>query len=156
MTPSPTAYIGVGHPFLRDDRAGGLVIDALIVLFSGQTLKPLLLNTSGSPENFLGPIIRYRPNHLYLIDAVDMGLEPGATISMEWSPDIQLDAQPFSLPLDKFCLFISTECACPITIYGIQVQKIGYGSQVSEPVLRAIQRLAERLFAEWLKTNSSR
>lgn len=146
-------YIGVGHPFLRDDRAGGLVIKALETLFSEETVKPLLLDTAGSPENFLGPIMRVQPDHVFLIDAVDMAMPPGSVISMEWSKEIHLDAQPFSLPLDKFCQFVATECACPITILGIQAQRIGYGTEVSEPVLDAIRELSVHLYTEWLNNN---
>ena len=149
------AYIGVGHPFLQDDRAGGLVISALAKLFAGSANHPLLLDTSGSPENFLGPIMRYHPNHIFLIDAVDMTMPPGSVVSLNWSTDLHLDAQPFTLPLDKFCLFISTECACPITILGIQAQQIGYGTEVSEVVRQAAQQLANHLFSEWTTSQQS-
>ncbi|NSW52469.1 MAG: hydrogenase maturation protease [Anaerolineae bacterium] len=151
------AILGVGHPFLRDDRAGSLVIQEMkkLVKSGGADDRLLLIDAATSPENFLGPILRHQPTNVVLVDAVDLGKAPGTTVHLTWSPDVHLDAKPFSLPLDKFCLFLTAECGCVITIIGIQAASIGYGTTVSSPVLSAVSNTAQSLLVEWREAVSS-
>ena len=148
-TPCRIALIGIGHPFLSDDQAGLLVVRSIKKELPAKLAELVLCIEAGSnPENFLGPITRFAPDHMLLIDAVLSNQVPGSVLQLDWQPGMNLDYQPFSLPLDKFCQFIHTETKCTISIIGIQAAKVSYGSQVSQDVEEAIEIIKHQLISE--------
>lgn len=148
-TPCRIALVGIGHPFLSDDQAGLLVVRSLKNLLPEELSESVVCIEAGSnPENFLGPITRFVPDHMLLIDAVLSNQPPGSVLHLDWQPGMNLDSQPFSLPLDKFCQFIHTETHCTISIIGIQAIKVSYGSQISPEVEEAIDITKRQLIAE--------
>jgi hydrogenase 3 maturation protease len=79
-----------------------------------------VISAQSNPENIIGPIIRFNPDHMILLDAIS-GNEFGEIAVIPWNEDLSLDTYLFSAPLSKFCTFIQRECDCRITLIGVQI-----------------------------------
>ncbi len=126
------SIIGVGHPLFGDDYIGCWVTDRLKEQFS-QSEKLQIISAESKPENIIGPIIRFQPDHVLLLDAVS-GADPGSIVIIPWEKELLLDTYLFSAPLSKFCTFIHNETGCAIILIGIQIPFSDMSLEVSEPI----------------------
>ncbi len=67
-----TAVLGIGNPLREDDGIGP---------YFASLLSPhpnlLVYDCGQTPENYAGKVLRERPRHVILVDAVDFGAAPG-------------------------------------------------------------------------------
>ena len=78
-----TAMLGIGHELRGDDAAGLEVARRLQALVVGQP-DSLILETGPVPENFTGPLRRFAPDLVLLVDAALMGEPAGAVRWLDW------------------------------------------------------------------------
>ena len=141
--PSKVSVIGVGHPLFGDDYIGCWVTDRLIEKgIESDNLQ--IISAESKVENIIGPIIRFRPDHLLLLDAVS-GIDHGEIVIIPWTEELLLDTYLFSAPLSKFCTFIHNETHCEITLIGIQIPFSDMSMEVSTPIKEAGLQLVEAL-----------
>lgn len=178
------AIIGIGSELRGDDAVGLLVVDYLRRNFRkvgrGVSAEPSdvpiikLFNGGTAPENLTGEIRRFKPGHLIMIDAVDMGKKPGtiALVDLKKTENTVFLTHklPVKLMLDYMAFTITTEIngkattAKPegrrrvaaemtfTTIFiGIQPKTLDFGAPVSKPVMRAGRELANLLKASSIK-----
>ena len=72
------------------------------------------------PESMTGPLREYRPDHILLLDAADMGSQPGTVAFID--PE-RIPAGHFSthaLPLSAVIKFIEKDTGAKVTLVGIQ------------------------------------
>src|SRR5690349_19061121 len=74
---SRLAVIGIGQELCGDDGAGCAVIQSLQER-RGPSETFLALDGGCAPENQTGPLRRFRPSLVVLVDAAQMGIEPGS------------------------------------------------------------------------------
>ncbi|MBN2303967.1 MAG: hydrogenase 3 maturation endopeptidase HyCI, partial [Anaerolineae bacterium] len=75
--PQPrVALVGIGHELNGDDAAGLAVVRALLPLAEGRD-RVSLIDAGPAPENCTGPLRAFAPDLVLLIDAAQMGEEPG-------------------------------------------------------------------------------
>jgi hydrogenase 3 maturation protease len=70
-----TIILGVGQRLRADDGLG----PEICARIAGQ-VHTEVIDAGPVPENFIGPILRSRPQNVILIDAVDLGLAPGSVM----------------------------------------------------------------------------
>ncbi len=70
--------VGVGNPLRADDAAG----PALIERMQGK-VAATLIDVGDVPENYLGPVEAAQPQVVLIIDAADLGANPGDTALIE-------------------------------------------------------------------------
>jgi hydrogenase maturation protease len=72
------AVVGVGSTLRADDAAGMLIVERLSEEFPKEA-HPQLLYCPGetAPENYSGCIRAFKPTHILVVDAADIGLAPG-------------------------------------------------------------------------------
>jgi hydrogenase 3 maturation protease len=162
------AFVGVGQELRGDDAAGVLVIRRLAHLTapghtprsgsgrknpaksrrqsqppeSQQREEPLLFEAGPLPEAAAGPLRRYQPDWVVLIDAADMGEAAG---SIRWLDPLQVEgfsSSTHTIPLSGFARYLSSELGCRVAVLGIQSKNLEFDSPVSEEVLRAIEEMA--------------
>jgi hydrogenase 3 maturation protease len=161
------AFVGVGQELRGDDAAGVLVIRRLIELTSGfdrissasprtqaqQTESrpreaPLLFEAGPLPEAAAGPLRRYHPDWVVLVDAADMGEVAGA---IRWLDPLQAEDLPGSthaIPLSGFANYLSSELGCKVAVLGIQSKTLAFDSPVSDEVRRAIEEITAAIIRE--------
>jgi hydrogenase 3 maturation protease len=103
---------------------------------------------SNAPENCTGPIRRFDPSHLVVVDAADLGEKPGGVQLID--PN-RLDGVPFSthsLPLSVVLGYLLKALpACHVLVVGIQPESLTFGAPPTAAVLDAARRVAEAVRA---------
>jgi hydrogenase 3 maturation protease len=144
--PARIAILGVGNQFRSDDGAGVLIARALSEREGVQASDHILVIEAGhAPENTTGELRRFAPELVLIIDAADMGVEPG---SVQWIPEESIDgmsASTHSLPLSMLARYLTLELNCTVSLLGIQPASNDVGERVSPEVLQAVGEVVEEL-----------
>lgn len=137
------AVLGIGSELRGDDQAGLLVARLLLDSGNMNLSRHRLKVFCGAtvPENLSGEIKRYHPSHLILIDAVDLGSNPG-TVNLIRSdaisgPSFSTHAQPLSVFID----YLRQTTQCEIVVVGIQPKTLEFGSEPSLEVESSAREL---------------
>jgi len=98
-----------------------------------------------APENFTGEIKKFKPSHLFIIDAADTSAKPG-TIDLI-SPEV-VGGVSFSthmMPLKVMVDYISQSIKCKTMIIGIQPKVLKFGSIPSKGVINSAKEVAKTI-----------
>lgn len=124
------ALIGVGNELRGDDAVGCYIAQQL----SG-IRDALVIDAGESPENCAHQLRKHEPKLVFLIDAVDMGMEAGSVIILsaselpEW-----IAVSTHGMPLKLFADYLSCEIKAKVVLIGIQVKSTGLFAPMSEEV----------------------
>lgn len=163
------AFVGIGQELRGDDAAGVLLIRRLEKSLASagdsgfetipsappstggkaytkkrvQASAPFLFEAGPLPEASAGPLRRYQPDYVVLIDAADMGEKAG---TIRWLDPSQVECFPGSthtIPLSGFAGYLTSELGCQVAILGIQTKNLEFDSPVSQEVRRAVDEIAD-------------
>ena len=112
-TESRIAIVGIGNTLRSDDAAGILVARALTSSRLLPDPKPVLVIDAGhAPENCTAELRRFAPDIVLLVDAVEMGEQPGHIRWVEMDEIEGMSASTHSLPLSMLASFLNWELKC--------------------------------------------
>ena len=136
------AIVGIGNTLRSDDAAGMLIARALSQRECAADATHLLICEAGhAPENRTGELRKFAPGLVLLIDAADMGKEPG-TVAWISEEDIDgMSASTHSLPLSMLAKYLTLELGCKVILLGVQPASNEVGEIVSAEVLQAVQEV---------------
>jgi hydrogenase 3 maturation protease len=138
------AVVGVGHEFRGDDFAGSAAARALQERVApGHAL--LVLDAGAAPESFTGPLRRFAPDLILILDAAEMGEAPGAIGWIDPDEVTDVGGPTHALPLPLFAGFLGTSLGCPVRILGIQPAADDFDTPLSGVVEAAVEILAAGL-----------
>jgi hydrogenase 3 maturation protease len=111
------AIVGIGDELSRHDRLGILAARD----FEALRLPAVKVFLAGTiPESFTGPIRRWKPDHVVLIDAADMGTRPG-TVAVIGAQNIRGSRlSTHALPLSLVIKYLEKDVGTRVTLVGIQ------------------------------------
>ena len=158
------AFLGVGSE-LRGDDAAGLLMAALLHEYFQipklGVLAPLRENTSEgfraaagdcvpftatvlvggtAPENVTGEIKRFKPSHLVILDAGDMGKKPGE-MGVYSTEDIHgVSFSTHRLPLSILVKYLAQFDKFQTLLLAVQPSSLAFGAAVSAPVKAAVAK----------------
>ena len=142
---NPKMLLGVGNVLGGDDAVGIYVVrnfkkDGWITIDCGPV-----------PEDFTGDIKKIKPEMIVIVDAADMGLEPGEIriIPKERIPNVALSTH--GMPLIFFMDYLK-DSTKKIILLGIQVKNTEFGSEMSPEIKRAGDKLLDILKSGSLET----
>jgi len=139
---SRVAILGIGSPLMGDDAVGARIAERL----QGKTpcsVLPLVCWTV--PESCTGPIRRFAPTHVLLIDAAQLGQAPGASKLVPAENVLGLSLSTHSMPLRLLADYLSKTTGAKIAVLAIQPKETHMGEGLSEGLQRVAQRLADLL-----------
>ena len=111
------AVVGIGDELHRADRFGILAAKGIEALrLPG--VRVFLAGTT--PESFTAPIRRYRPDHVLLLDAADMGAEPGTVGIIAPGAVSGTRLSTHALPLSVVIEYIERTAKARVTLVGFQ------------------------------------
>jgi hydrogenase 3 maturation protease len=142
------AVLGVGNDMRGDDGAGVWVARALAVR-TRDAPDVLVIDGSTAPENFTGPLRRFRPDLVIEIDAAHLDEPPGSIAWVDWRDADGMSASTHTLPPSVLAQFLSADLGCRVALVGIQPATLEMGGSLSPDVAAAVERLVEQLSA-WL------
>lgn len=149
------AVVGIGNPMRGDDNVGMLVVDLIKKKKKGNILlkNVLLIKTGIIPENFTSKIRRFDPTHVLIIDAAQMGEEPGEAklLSMEAIEGVFISTH--NLPLSLLAGFIERTTGAKVAVIGVQPKETELGSRMSIALKEAAQRISKIIYEAIIDTN---
>ncbi|HPD31508.1 MAG TPA: HyaD/HybD family hydrogenase maturation endopeptidase [Phycisphaerae bacterium] len=146
---APILVLGIGNILLRDEGVGVRLIEAM----RGMALPPgVELVDGGTAGADLLDIISNR-RKVFVIDAVDAGLEPGAILRLHVE-DLASAGRPL-VSLHEIALTEALAAAQiigsmpdEVIIWGVQPKSVSPDDTLSEEVASAMPQLIERIIAE--------
>jgi hydrogenase 3 maturation protease len=142
--PVRLAVLGIGNELRADDGAGVYVARALHVRL-GPRKEYLVLEAGTAPENFGGPLRRFQPDLVLLVDAVQMDAPAGTVAWIEWEQVDGLSASTHTLPPSILATYLMSELQCQVALLGIQIARLDFGEPLSAPVQQAVEAVVEGL-----------
>jgi hydrogenase 3 maturation protease len=141
-----TVILGIGNETGGDDAAGLAVVRALLPHLAGRD-DVLVLDGGAAPENFTGPVRRFRPDLVILVDAAQMDAAPGAVRWLDWTETEGLSASTHTLPPHMLARYLVTETDCALGVIGIQPAGNTLGAPLSPAVEAAVAEVVTTLAA---------
>lgn len=130
--------LGIGNPLRNDDAAGSYVAQNFHhqywVIIDGKT----------APENFSSVIKKINPALLIIVDAAEIGIDPGDFRIIPDDRISELQLSTHSMPLHYFIEYLKPYCQ-EIVLIGIQPQNTQIGEIISQPVLSGCHALIQIL-----------
>jgi len=134
--------MGIGNPLRGDDAVGSVVVRGLQA-WSYATPTPddpgrlTILDAEEIPESWLGPAVAAHPDVVLLVDAVELGAEPGAAALLSAR---ELGGQTLfthRTPLRPLTEYLAHETGAEIALLGIQPGPLDWGEDLSPDVSAA-------------------
>jgi len=142
------AVMGVGSRIRGDDAIGSVIIDRL----RGRTPRFVeLFDCETVPESFTGPLRRLAPSHVLIIDAAELGLDPGGARIVDSGSIVEPAHSTHALSLSILFEYITSEIGAKVLLLGIQPKDTRLGMEMSPELVKAAQRLSEDILSALLE-----
>ncbi len=126
--------LGIGNELLADDSIGCYIAEK----FKDENW--FVQNCGTVPENYLGLVIRVRPELLVIVDAAHMNLKPGEIRRLRKEQACSAFISTHSLPLKEF-ITIASKYAKQVVLIGIQPKNISFAQPMSAEAKQAARKL---------------
>jgi len=142
---SRIAVLGIGSELCADDAAGILLVRQLrsrISAYPFDSLEFEGFEGGNAPENTTGFISAFKPSHILLIDAAEIGTSAGEfrEISAEEIPDICFSTH--TLPLKIIVDYLGKATGAIISVIGIQPGNLDFGNPTTPEIDNGVKRLS--------------
>lgn len=135
------SVVGIGNPLRGDDGIGPEIINRL----NNPLPRLLLFDVGETPENYLGKIVKQKPDTIVLIDAVDFGSSPG-TIKIIEKGDIRNESlSTHNLSLNLVAKYLQKETSADVFLLGVQPKTTEFGKEISQPVREGLEKIVRML-----------
>jgi len=141
--------VGVGNVLRGDDGLGPVFVERL-----KSKIGVPCINAGNAFENYLGVIIRERPETVLLVDAVHLDMDPGKFAIVDPSRIEHGGLSTHDVSPSLFLNFLAEETKCNIFLLGVQPERIELGTGISRTV-RETLRILENKVAEALGSGGS-
>jgi len=129
--------LGIGNTLRSDDGAGSVLASRI----KGKA-PFVVFDAEENPENYLGKIIREKPDTLVIIDAVDFGGKPGEFkfLQAQEIKTVNLFAT-HNASISLTINYLQNNLKADIIILIIQPQNINFGDKLSREVADTLDKL---------------
>ena len=97
------------------------------------------------PESATGPIRRFRPSHVLIVDAVSAGSPPGTVFFVDPGAIPEDDLSTHRIPLSHLVRYLEETVGCRVLLLGIEPKNMRQGKGLTRPVSQAVRAVAETL-----------
>jgi hydrogenase 3 maturation protease len=105
----------------------------------------LVINAGPVPENAGGPLRRFGPDLVVLVDAAEMDEVPGAVRWFAPSDATGVSASTHTLPPYLIAEYLAASLDCEVALIGIQPEGNALGDRLSPPVRKAVRSVVAGL-----------
>lgn len=129
-----------------DDSAG---IHLARALHAGLGDRPDLLILEGGtfPENTTGPLRKFNPRLVLMVDAADLGLAPGSIELVDLDTVRGYSASSHSLPLSVLGQYLRAEIGSEVSLLCVQPSSLEFDRPMTPTIARAIEEVREQVMA---------
>jgi hydrogenase 3 maturation protease len=121
--------IGVGNPLCGDDAAGCRVANKL-----KETPCLRVIVAEEVPENYFGMVMKMKPDTVVFVDAVELGMPPGAIAVVEKDELAGHLPTTHRMPLSILMSLLARETGADVFLLAVQPSATGFGKEVSHEV----------------------
>ena len=121
--------VGVGNVLRGDDGLGPVFVERL-----KSKVVVTCINAGNAFENYLGVIIRERPDTVLLVDAVHLDMNPGEFAIVDPSRIEHGGLSTHDMSPSLFLNLLVKEIQCNVFLLGVQPARIALGTGISETV----------------------
>ncbi len=146
---APVLVLGAGNIMRSDDAAGCVVAERVAERFPDSVIDGGLV-----PENFVGPIRRFAPGTVIIVDAADFGADPGALYIAHEHEVVGDMFGTHGAPLSLFMRALHEGMACDVILVAVQVESMELNVPMTERVESAVETIVTSL-AELLERTTS-
>ena len=139
------AILGVGSELRGDDAAGLLVVEKLAKKISGKRTVRFFFGGT-APENLSGQIKQYKPTHILIVDAADLGKKPGQIQLFQPQEVKGVSFCTHQLPLSIFADYMAQSLGCRVNIVGIQPKQLSFMHKPSKEVTASVLETVSAIF----------
>lgn len=130
--------MGVGNPLRGDDAVGSVLARRLRVRETeARSARLTVIDAEEIPESWLGPAVAARPDVVLLVDAAELGAEPGSVALLDRDELGQQAMFTHATPLGPVADFLACETGARVLLLGIQPGPLRWGEGLSEAVQAA-------------------
>lgn len=129
--------VGVGNPLRGDDAVGCLVARRLRGAEGARVIE-----AEEVPESFVGDIAAAMPDVVALVDAVDLGAEPGAVAMLEREQVATYAPTTHRMPLSLVMEVVQRRTGADVFLIAVQPLTLAFGAKVSPEVSATVEVLA--------------
>lgn len=138
--------LGVGSELRGDDAAGMILAQNLKTRLRGRKDRRIRILLGGTaPENLTGQIKRFKPSHLVILDAADMGKSPGETAIIEKEDLDGLSFGTHVLSLGILVNYLLETLKMDVFLLGIQPESLEINHPLSPEVAASVNKLSALL-----------
>ncbi len=130
---------------MRGDDAAGLLVARDLNLRFQNLSGGMIIEAGPAPESFTGPLRRFNPGFILLIDAAQMGEPPGAVRWLNLDELGGVSASTHTLPLSVIGSYLSVELNSQVSLLGIQPGTLEFNAPLSPSVAKAVREIVEEL-----------
>lgn len=136
------AICGVGNRLRGDDAVGPMVADRLLEKYAQDVRngEMIFLDCGTAPENFVSNIEKLKPDVVVIIDAVNLGKEPGHVGVVDIAKIVGFLHSTHQLPLSLFIEYLKKNGGCRVFFVGVQPKSCAFGAEMSSECEAAIER----------------
>lgn len=142
------AILGIGNELNGDDAAGVLVARALLNWTRENEPKTglfspvwYIVEAGLAPEAFTGPLRRFQPDLVFLVDAAELGEPPGTVACFDWVQAEGMSASTHTLPPTVLAQYLIDQLGCGVVLIGIQPKSLDFDEGMSVEVQRAVDEV---------------
>jgi len=133
------AVLGIGNPLRGDDALGLEVLNQL----KGKVPENVkLFECEMAPENFLGEIELFSPTHVLMIDAAQLGAEPGSTRLLAPERMAGTAVSTHALPLSILAEILRQDLEAKVALLAVQPERSEFEEGLSPTVQKAAKQIA--------------
>ena len=125
--------LGVGNELKSDDGIGPFIVKNLMAE-NIESDKLLLINAETVPENFTGKIRKENPSHVIIVDACQMGCQPGDIKIVDKDDFTNIGISTHSMSLSYFVKYLERDTDFKIIFVGIEPETMDWGANPTENV----------------------
>jgi hydrogenase 3 maturation protease len=135
-----TVILGVGNPLQGDDAVGISLVD----LLQGR-VDATLIDGGEVPENYLSSIKAARPEVVLIVDAVELGAEPGCMTVLDADRLRAIGNFTHNPGLAFLAVIIQDGTGAEVMLVGIQPDKTYFDIGLSKSVDQTLHNLCDML-----------
>ena len=118
-----------------------MVAESLNKSCRSKRFKAFLGHTA--PENLTGEIRAFKPTHLVIIDAAEMGKKPGEAAFIDLDNLSGVTFSTHQLPMKILADYLTQEVGCHISVIGVQPKQLKFDSKASKEIVSATRQLVK-------------
>jgi len=133
-----TVILGIGNVMKGDDGFGPALVKNL-----ESATGVVCIDAGPTPENYVGPIAKHKPDTVLIVDAMHLGKNAGHYEILRSEDVMKCGFTTHDSSPSMFLEYLKSRTQAEIYFLGVQPEKVSLGDEMSESVTKAINEITD-------------